>query len=254
MFRGAAKRSSLLLAVVLISVPRALAQYELPNEIFQRTILIRCGNQQATAFKFDDAGRIYLITTRHCAKKLPLKGAVIERWFNQKWDEIRTIRTLFPSSQDIDLAILETTEAIAIPYKVVKSTEVLTTGKQLWFMGSFPPLKLPAAFIPPRTLRSMPPDVPFVKIGTLSEISPTRADAYEISFSHSTYFSLLASGPIVYWSPVHRDFEVLGVIKREEDYRANDPTHAAVGSVKPGTLRGYSIDLVVDTIHNNSHE
>jgi hypothetical protein len=38
------------------------------------------GNEQATAFKFDQGGRIYLVTIRHFEKHLPLNSAVIRLW------------------------------------------------------------------------------------------------------------------------------------------------------------------------------
>ena len=64
-FRGA-RRLSLLFTVALLA-RGAYAQYEVPDEIFFRTLLIRSGNEQATAFKFDQNRWIYLVTTRHFA-------------------------------------------------------------------------------------------------------------------------------------------------------------------------------------------
>jgi hypothetical protein len=52
-----------------------------------------------------------------------------------------------------------------------------------------------------------------VKIGTITAIDPSRPDSFEIHVD-GAYSLRIASGPIVYWSPVHRDFEVLGVIDR----------------------------------------
>ena len=62
MFRRQTKRS--LLLFVLASLTSARAQYEVPSEIFQKTLLIRSGDEQATALKLDKGGRIYLVTTR----------------------------------------------------------------------------------------------------------------------------------------------------------------------------------------------
>lgn len=131
------KRS--LLLFVLASLTWAHGQHEVPEEIFHRTLLIRSGKEQATAFKFDQGGRIYLVTTRHLGKNLPLNSAVVQVWHDQAWNDLPTVRTFFPASNDVDLAILETGERIAKPYAVVKSEEVLTTGQQVWFMGSFGP-------------------------------------------------------------------------------------------------------------------
>jgi hypothetical protein len=245
------KRSLPLL--VLVSLTCAQAQYELPNEIFSRTLLIRSGNEQATALKLDQAGRIYLVTTRRFGRHLPLNNAVVQVWHDQSWNDLQTVRTILPASKDVDLAILETGEQIAKPYTVVKSSEVLTTGQQVWFMGSLPAIKLP--LIPGSPPRRMPETVPFIKIGTISAINPTRPDSFEIHFDGKAWNLLIAGGPIVYWSPTHGDYEILGVIKRNERDAVNAPfiTTPPEKVVKSGILQGYGIDVVVDAINGNPH-
>jgi hypothetical protein len=55
----------------------------------------------------------------------------------------------------------------------------------------------------------------------------------------------IAAGPMVYWSPVHRDYEVLAVVKRDDQKAVMLPG----GEVpKTSLLRGYGIDLVAETI------
>ncbi|HEY1676276.1 MAG TPA: hypothetical protein VGG04_01085 [Candidatus Sulfotelmatobacter sp.] len=238
--------TKLILLVVFAAAGVAHAQYELPDEIFQRTILIRHGSEQATAFKFEQGGRIYLVTTRHFAKNLPAKKAVVQRWHNQAWNDLATVRTVFPADQDVDLAILETDERIAQPYTVVRSSEVLTTGQKVWFMGwAFDPIKLPPQ--PknmPQSLRPIFPEIPMVSIGTITAIEPTRPDSIEIRIQKLAG-SKIAAGPMVYWSPVHRDYEVLAVVKRDDQRAVMLPG----GEVpKTSLLRGYGIDLVAETI------
>lgn len=245
----------LLLLLGLASSTLAYGQYEVPNEIFARTLLVRSGKEQATAFKFDQAGRIYLVTTRHFGKDLPLNNAVFQVWHDQTWNDLRTVRTLFPVSKDVDLAIFETGERILKPYAVAKSSEVLTTGQKVWLMGSFGPVRLPA--MPAnmsKTSGPFLPDIPFITIGTISAINPTQPDSFEIHFRGS-YSLLIAGGPIIYWSPNHRDYEILGIIKRNEREAARIPVDGkpAQEGVKSGILQGYSIDIVVDTINDNSH-
>ena len=251
MFRRLVKNLGLLLAL-LSSTPSARAQYEIPDEIFRRTLLIRHGDQQATAFKFDQGGRIYLITTRHFGKSLPPGKGSLQVWHNQTWNELRTLRTLFPSSKEVDLAILETEEQNAKPYSVVKSAEVLTTGQQVWFMGWISAIrgpKMPADI--PRTLPEIPNDV---GIGTISAIDPTQPDLFEIHF-RGWYTSRIAGGPIIYWSTTHRDYELLGVIARSAHDGVNVSTDGKAGEeqVRQGILRGYGIDLVSETIGQSSH-
>lgn len=258
MFPPQTKKS--LLLFVLLSSPCAHAQYEVPNEIFQRILLIRFGKEQATALKLDQGGRIYLVTTGRLARHLPLNDAVVQVWHdqNQTWSDLQTARTVLPASKDVDLAILETSEQIAKPYAVVKSSEVLTTGQQVWFMGAFPAVELPRVKVPAnpqdtsgQTLPAAPAIVPFIKIGTIAAINPTRPDSFEIHF-HGTWNLVIAGGPIVYWSPAHRDYEILGVIKRNERDAVNAPfnySNSPQKVVNSGIVEGYSIDVVVDTIN-----
>lgn len=243
MFRRQNKRS--LLCFVLTSLTWAHAQYEVPEEIFHRTMVIRSGKEQASAFKFDQGGRIYLVTTRRLGKLLPLNGAVIQVWHEQTWNKLQTVRTLFPASADVDLAVLETNERIAKPYIVVKSEEVLTTGQQVWLLGGPDPTPLPAG-MPRESWLGF--ERPYINIGTISAISFAHPDAFEIQMSGG--HSPLSGGPIIYWSPIHRDFEILGVTKRDqvelERTPNRKPTQGAV-------TRGYSIDEVLEAIGHNPH-
>jgi hypothetical protein len=220
-------------------------QSELPDEIFSRTLLVRSGNELATAFKFDQGGHMYLVTTRHVCKSLPLKNAVIQVWHGS-WIDLQTINTLLPASKNVDLAILETDEKAGRPYKVAPSAEVLTNGQKVWYMGWDYPTPRPK--LPPNI--PLPPEVPSVKIGTITAIDPTRPDSLEIR-SDGAYDLRIASGPIVYWSPVHRDFEVLGVIERNERDAVNHPIDPTEKVVMSGILKGYNFDIVVDAITGN---
>jgi hypothetical protein len=188
-----------LLLFVVTSLSYAHTQYEVPDEIFQRTLLIRSGKEQATAFKFDQDGTIYLVTTRHFGKNLPLTNAIVQVWHNQTWNDLQTVRTLFPAAKDVDLAIIETGERISKHYTVVKSTEVLTTGQKAWFMGwlgptEYPPKMRAAMKNLPKTQRPLFPEIPFVSIGTVSAIEPTRPDAFEID-TRRPYSLNIAGGP-----------------------------------------------------------
>jgi hypothetical protein len=247
---------TLLLLFILTALTSLHAQYEVPDEIFQRTLLIRSGKQEATAFKFDQGGRIYLVTTRYFGKNLPLNNATVQAWHNQVWSDIPTVRTLFPASKDVDLAILETNEQVAEPYAVVKSSEVLTTGQPVWFMGWLGPLHLPTTMPAnmPKTSRGMFPEIPLVKVGTISAIDPVRPDSFEIHFEGSTS-ARIAGGPIIYWSPSHRDFEIVAVIERNERDAVAVPINgnSTKSGAKSGMLKGYSIDIVVDAISNSPH-
>jgi hypothetical protein len=94
----------LLLLFLLASLARVNAQSELPDEIFSRTLLIRGGNEMATAFKLDKGGLMYLVTTRHVCESLPLKGGVIQVWHGS-WIDLKTVRTIFPAVKDVNRRI-----------------------------------------------------------------------------------------------------------------------------------------------------
>lgn len=236
-------------ALLLALSAWAHAQYELPDEIFARTLLIRSGNEMATALKFDHGGRIYLVTTRHLGATLPLRNAVVQVWHGS-WIDLQTQRVLFPASKNVDLAVLETDERIGRPYKVAPSSEVLTTGQKVWYMGWPAPIprpKLPASM--PKTSRPLFPEIPLVSIGTITAVDPSRPDSFEIRVN-GAYNLRMASGPIVYWSPAHRDFELLAVIERNqreavsESINGNPPQEV----VKSGILNAYGFDIVIDTL------
>jgi hypothetical protein len=216
---------------VLAWLTCAHAQYELPNEVFARTLPIRSGNEMATAFKFDHGGRIYLVTTRHLGKTLPLRNAVVQVWHGS-WIDLQTSQTLLPASKEVDLAILETDERIGRPYRVVRSSEVLTTGQKVWYMGCAPRSRdqnLPANM----PITSREPEVPMVDIGAITAIDPGRPDSFEIRVDGPCNSPCMASGPIVYWSPIHRDFEVLGVIERNDRDAVNSPIEKPQAEVAP---------------------
>jgi len=228
-------------------VGSANAQFEVPDEIFQRTVLIRSGNAHATALKLDYAGRIYLVTTRRFGKSLPAAGAIVRLWRNRtlEWHDLQIVRTILPETEGVDLALLETSEKTEKPYSVVKTSEVLTTGEKVWFMGWL------ANALPPKMPPNMPkmPEIPnYVRIGSISAIDPTRPDSFEISFQGS-FIPEIAGGPIIHWSSVHRDFELLGVIKWVKVNEATiSPGPSSQSTVDAGRLKGYSIDTVVEAL------
>jgi hypothetical protein len=148
----------------------------------------------------------------------------------------------------VDLAILETDEQITKPYEVVRSLEVLTTGQPVWFMGWLvTPAKLLANI--PKASRPPFPILPIVDMGTISAIDPMRADSFEVHFQ-GPYGPPMAGGPIICWSPNHRDFEILGVIKRNERDASIGTTEVKPirGRTKSDILKGYSIDVLAEAI------
>lgn len=239
-------RSLTLLLFAVVSLTCAHAQFEIPDEMFQRTLAIRSGSQIATAFKFALGDQVYLVTTRHFGRNLPKSKARIDVWHDRAWHQLQTEHTYFPGSKDVDLVILETDERIAKPYNAVKSEEVLTTGQPVWFMGwPFLPPRLPVPANMPKTSRPLFPDIPSdTSIGTITGIDPTRPDSFEIK-CRGLHSPLIGGGPVFYWSPIHKDYEILGVVKRQETDRTTLNDAKPVNSSR---IKSYSMDVVMDII------
>src|SRR5262245_11642907 len=89
------------------------AQEGVPNEILERTFMIKIGNDYGTAFTIDYGGKIYLVTARHNVANLPASQATLEILRSGKWVVLKTVKTLLPSSQDVDIAVFETEESAA---------------------------------------------------------------------------------------------------------------------------------------------
>lgn len=100
---------------VLITV--ALAQDAVPPEILQRTIFIKVGNEAGTAFCVDYQGKLYLVTAKHVVAGLPESKATIQVWRENQWKDYHTVRTLFPSSSDVDIAVFETEEKVITTWR-----------------------------------------------------------------------------------------------------------------------------------------
>ena len=56
----------------------------LPNYVIQRTLKIRRGESQGTAFTIDRAGRQYLVTARHVVDGI-VSGESIDLWHEGQW-------------------------------------------------------------------------------------------------------------------------------------------------------------------------
>ena len=122
---------------------RCFAQDAVPTEIMHNTIMIKNGNTFGTAFKIQYKNHVYLITARHVVVGMPTESAIIQYRSNNKWEDIKTIKRIFPTSSDVDIAIFSLNEepsehSVVTP--MVTSSGV-TFGQPVWFIG-FIPLEL----------------------------------------------------------------------------------------------------------------
>lgn len=228
----------------------AHAQDAVPAEILQRTLLIKVGDRTGTAFTIDHNGGLYVVTARHVAAGLPNTNAVFQLWRANKWEDVRTVKTLFPRSTDVDIAVFETGERTGQPFQVAMSgqDEGPTMGQQVWFLGyPFGDTAL--------TSRLENEFLPFIKRGTVSAMNGSRPEAvvlYIDGFNNPGF----SGGPIVYWQFRRHAYRILGVV---QGYR-NDTAKILVNGkqidtnllVNSGILTAYSIKHVVEAIEGQS--
>jgi hypothetical protein len=181
----------------------ATAQDAVPGEILQRTIFIKSGDEAGTAFGVDHKGKLYLVTARHVVAALPLAGGKIQVRQKGEWKDYEVIGKLLPSSDDVDIVILQTNEKVPTPYFIQWSDKSsITMGQQIWFLGY--PYGIGSKFANF--------EAPFIKRGTMSaiDISNPQAVVLYIDGFNNPGFS---GGPIIYWDFTDRVVRIIGVVK-----------------------------------------
>ena len=239
---------------VFCFVSLALAQDAVPSEmLLQRTFSIKAGQQQGTAFSIDYEGKIYLVTARHVAKGLPASNATIQVRRSGGWEDRHTLRTLFPPSDDADIAVLETDETISRPFQVTTMGATggsLTMGQQVWFLG-YPFSEGLGSRMSDGTI------MPFMKRGTMSAIDASRPDAvvlYIDGFNNPGF----SGGPIIFWNFSSHTYQVAGVV---QGYRY-EAAKALVNGVQvdtdvlvnSGILVAYSIRHAIQAIEKGASQ
>lgn len=240
------RRFALVIVAVSLSLTSlvALAQDAVPGEILMRTLYVSFGNEAGTAFKVDYQGKVYLITARHVVAGVPKNNATIRTWQQDKWQDYHTIRTIYPSSPNVDIAIFETDEKVSTPYQIVAFQSV-TFGQQVWFLG-----------FPFRGLSTRTPTggFAFIKRGTLSAIDSTNLDAvvlYIDGFNNPGF----SGGPIICWDFSKRAYQIIGVVQGYKPEAAKavvngQPVDTQI-LVNSGILVGYSIDHAMKAIEES---
>lgn len=240
------------LAVACISLICAVcvAQDAVPTEILQRTFLIKndAASKYGTGFLLDHKGTAYLVTARHMVEKLPVNKAVLGVWKDNTWKSLQTIKTLFPKSDQVDIAVLKLDEKLPTPYSIqpMGDTGGVTMGQQLWFLGY--PFQIGTTFSPGAQWNG---GAPFIKRGTMSALDGSNPDAliYYIDGFNNPGFS---GGPIVYWSFSKHTYEIAGVVKGYKPEAAQvmvngQPVDTQV-MVNSGILIAYHIKYAIAAI------
>ena len=233
----------------------ALAQDAVPVEILNRTLQIKVGNTFGTAFVIDYEGKMYIVTARHVVTGLPESKATIQIQRSNQWVNFKTVQTLFPQSEDVDIAVFETDEKAAQPFQI-KSTELggVTMGQPVWFLGY--PYGLGSRFGTGDVKNGEVPPIasgvaPFIKRGTMSAIDGSNPNAvvlYIDGFNNPGF----SGGPIVYWDFGKHAYGIFGVV---QGYRLDNAKTVVNGHpvdsevlVNSGILIGYSIDHAIQAI------
>lgn len=215
------------------------AQDGVPIGILKRTVNIKSGTIQGTGFFINHGGKVYLITARHVVSGVSEKKAILQVKRLGQWVNLQTVRTLFPSVSDVDIAVFETDEKPEAESGFVLSGNV-TMGQQIWFLGYPAILNKFSDF-----------DIPFIKRGTMSAVDSSNRNAviFYIDGFNNPGFS---GGPIVFWDFEKRQYNIIGVV---QGYRADTAKVMVKGDfvdtdilVNSGILVGYSIKHALDAI------
>jgi S1-C subfamily serine protease len=231
------------LLIQLALSPKCLAQDAVPAGILNRTIFIKGPTEAGTAFSVDYKGKLYLVTARHVIAGVPAQNATIQMWRDEHWKDYHTVRTLFPSSENVDIAVFETNEKVETPYPVtVSGPPAVAMGQQVWFLGY--PFGISSHF-KGGTI------APFIKRGTMSAIDATNPDAVVIyidGFNNPGF----SGGPIVFFDFSKHEYAILGVVKGYKEDSAKvliNGQHVDTQLlVNTGILVAYSIEHAMKAI------
>jgi hypothetical protein len=229
----------------VLLAPAVFAQDAVPEEILNRTFNIKIGNNLGTAFKIDHHSKVYLVTARHMTAGLPTGETTIQVRHGDVWMDYRIVNTIFPSSNDVDIAVFETTEKVSQPFEVAVATdgEGVTLGQPVWFLGY--------AFTEGLRSRFRNAEYPFIKKGLASAIDTTNPEAillYIDGFNNHGF----SGGPIVYWDFKSHAYRICGVVKGYRDDTAKIKVNGVEVDtnllVNSGILVGYDIVHAVRAI------
>jgi S1-C subfamily serine protease len=161
------------LVCCFLTITPVFAQDAVPAEILARTYFIQVGNHAGTGFTIDFQGQLYLVTARHVIAGVPDTDAVIQIRRGDHWEDYHTVKTIYPSSKDVDIAVFETREKAAQPFQIspLADTGGVTLGQLLWFIG------YPFGMSRNISMNGQATTFPFMKRGTMSAIDGSNPDA-----------------------------------------------------------------------------
>jgi S1-C subfamily serine protease len=240
--------------MLLCARAEAYAQDAVLGEILSRTVFIKLkgSNEGGSAFALDYKGKLYLVTARHVIEGVAKSDAIIEVRRSDKWEDHLTVRTLYPSSADADIAVFETNETAAQPFEIapmgIPTTAGVTFGQQVWFIGY--PFGMSSVMAKGSAIAALP----FMKRGSMSAIDASNPDAvvFYIDGFNDPGFS---GGPVIYWEFTTHKYKVLSVVI---GYKPDTAKMMINGQqvdtnllVNSGILVSYSIRHAIDAIEKS---
>jgi hypothetical protein len=235
-----------------LAVP-ARAQDGVPVEMLGRTLLIRHGETVGTAFELERHHKRYLVTARHLVAGLPDTYATLQVMRYDSWADYKTLRTLYPKSPAVDIAVFDTGETAATPYYVAPAERGgggATFGENIWFLG-FPygigtRIPSPAGGV----------FYPFIKHGILSAVDSSDPDA-NITFIDGHNNPGFSGGPVLYVDLTDHRYKIMSVVS---SYRVEATQTAVDGKLvdspllaNSGIIQSYSIRYALDAIDASIH-
>ena len=179
-------------------------------------------------------------------------NAIIEVWRSGKWEDYHTVKTLYPSSADADIAVFETNETAAQPFGITptetQTTAGVTFGQQAWYIGY--PYGMSSVLAKGSTITALP----FMKRGSMSAVDASSPDTvvFYIDRFNNPGFS---GGPVIYWEFATHAYKILAVVQSYRTDRAKElingqPVDTDI-LVNSGILVSYSIRHAIDAIEKS---
>ena len=252
----------LLPAAIIVFLLNSISQAQdaAPAEMLSRTAAIRLmrpdgSAEQGTAFAIAHNGKLYEITARHVVKGVSEQNPTnVQIRQGSEWRMLPIKRVIYPSSADVDIAILETSTPPTQPFSVETMSEAdkatVVFGQPVWFLG-YPFLE----GLGSKPRGSADTIMPFIKKGIYSAIDASNSDAVVLYIDglNNPGFS---GGPVVYYDFGLRRYLILGVVM---GFR-NDTAEAIVNGkrvetsilVNSGILIAYDIKHAIVAIDKAS--
>ena len=219
-------------------------QNMLPDYVIQRTLKIRRGESQGTAFTIDRAGRQYLVTARHVVDGI-VSGESIDLWHEGQWKPLG-INVVGVGEGEMDVAVLALSFQISPrPELEAGASREYYYGQQVYILGFPLGLYIGGAEIN----RGLP--IPFAKSGIISAFTLGDIKMVYIDTQANEGFS---GGPVVFrpQQEPHK-FRVAGVVIGYINHALHDADGNHLANVRGNTGIAFAVGVqhVTDLIDAN---